>query len=71
MVKILRSLRVLWQQMRSFDSDTNVETLPSQTQGIADIEEYEYSEGDHSMPFCGYCQRLSCFSHTCSLLWPS
>ena len=52
----------------SFDSDTNIETLPSETQSIADIEEYEFSEGDHNIAFSGYCQRLSCFSHTLQLV---
>ena len=69
MVKILRSLRVLRQQdENSFDADTTIETIPSQIQTINDIEEHEFNEGDHNIAFVGYCQRLSCFSHTLQLV---
>ena len=40
----------------SFDSDTTIETIRSQTQSINDIEEYEFNEGGHNMAFVGYCQ---------------
>ena len=52
----------------SFDADTTIETIPSQIQSINDIEEYEFNEGDHNIAFVGYCQRLSCFSHTLQLV---